>query len=156
GSAMTKLTGLIMLMPVVGAVVGFNAIALAARPPPGVSRRNALVGPAAALGVGLVLTSTFWLKNWIWYGDPLYPSLYAKRHLRPSTEASPDLFEWGYKDWQFWRPSRNLDGVLQTVRALFTFSFIPHTYGNQHGSVPTFGSLFTLLLGTLPFLRKTR
>jgi len=37
---------------------------------------------------------------------------------------------------------------------MFNFSFIPNDYARFHGKVPTFGSLFTLLLIALPFLRR--
>jgi hypothetical protein len=126
------------------------------RPAPGEPRGNAWRGPGIALCVGLVATSTFWLKNWIWYGDPVYPSLYKHLTLRPWTVDAADLFEWGYKDFQFWRPTRDLGGVESTVKALYTFSFLPNDYSGHHGKVPVFGSLFTLLVACLPFLRRTK
>jgi hypothetical protein len=158
GATMVKLTCLLMFVPVTAVVLGVRAIWLLARPPADVpnARRNAIIGPLAAVGVGLVAMSTFWAKNWIWYGDPIYPSLYDHLHLRPWTPDSPDLFIWGYQDFQFWRPTRDLKGVFQTIKALFNFSFVPNDYPRYHGSIPTFGSLFTLLLPCLLVLRKTR
>ena len=36
-------------------------------------RFEPLLGLATLAGAALVLTSPHWLKNWIWYGDPIYP-----------------------------------------------------------------------------------
>jgi hypothetical protein len=55
-----------------------------------------------------------------------------------------------------WAPSRDLKGVLATLKAMFTYSFIPNDWKKFHRDVPVFGSLFTLLLVTLPFLRGTK
>jgi hypothetical protein len=46
-------------------------------------RRIPWKGPAAATGVALGATAFFWLRNWIWHGDPLYPS------TRDAPSASP-------------------------------------------------------------------
>lgn len=158
GGAMSKLTALLMLTPVVAGALGLRAVIIALRGgrPGAPPRRRAWIGPLAAVGVGLAVTSTFWLKNWIWYGDPIYPSLHKYLHLRPWVAGSADLFEWGYKDFQFWRPTHDLSGVWQTIKALFTFSFIPNDYPRYHGISPVFGSLFTVLVFTLPFLRRTK
>src|SRR5207244_1635956 len=44
----------------------------------------------------------------------------------------------------------------QTLSALVTFSFKPNDWDRFHGATPVFGSLFTLSLGLLPFLKGTR
>ena len=51
---------------------------------------------------------------------------------------------------------RDLDGLWKTLKAVFTFAFIPNDYSRNHGNVPVFGSLFTLLIPCLIFLKKTR
>lgn len=151
GAVMTKLTGLLMFMPVMGIVVAFRGGTLLLQRRH--SRVEILRGPMIALGVGLAVTSTFWLKNWIWYGDPLYPSLHKYLTPRPWTEDSAHLFEWGYKD-RLMRPTRDLAGVSKTLAALFNFSFIPNDYPRYHGKVPVIGSLFTLLLPVLMFFAR--
>ncbi|MGB8221287.1 MAG: hypothetical protein WCF10_01810, partial [Polyangiales bacterium] len=75
---------------------------------------------------------------------------------RPWTEDATNLFDWGYTNFQFWRPTRDWKGLLESLRALFTFSFVPHDYPRFHGKVPVFGSLFTLLTLCLPFLKNTK
>jgi hypothetical protein len=151
GAALTKLTCLLMFVPVAAVVYAVRTVSLAWRPPPGVPRYRALVGPLVAIGVGLVATSGFWAKNWAMYGDPVYPSLYKHLSLRPWHEDAADLFVWGYQDYQFWRPSRDLKGIGETLLALVDFSFDPNDYKKFHGKVPVFGSLFTLLLPALLF-----
>lgn len=164
GCFVTKYTGALILM-------GFPLLAIAARalwlllvaayraarkrPEPGFSR--ALVGPLVALAVGLVLLAPHWLRNWIWYGDPLYPLL--AKHLSPTpwTPDSADRFYWGFVKLELWRPeSVSSKSLWDTAKVLWTHSFIPNDWPKFHGKWPTFGSLFTLFALTLPFLRGAR
>jgi hypothetical protein len=151
GAAMPKLTAGMLLIP--GPVMVIVGVFLwrTVR-----ERRISWKGPAAATAVALGATAFFWLRNWIWYGDPLYPSLHDYLALRPWSQDAATLFEWGYKDYQFWRPSRDWQGVKETLEALATFSFVPHDYKRFHGNVPVFGSLYTLLLLCLPFLKRAK
>ena len=151
GAAMPKLTAGMLLVPGPALVVATVFVWRAGR-----ERRVSWQGPAAAAAVALSATAFFWLRNWIWYGDPLYPSLHAHLALRPWTEDAATLFEFGYKEYQFWRPGRDWAGVKETLEALVTFSFIPHDYRRYHGLMPVFGSLYTLLLVALPFLKRAR
>jgi hypothetical protein len=151
GAAMTKVTAGLMLVP--GAVLTVAGVVVWR----GVRERRLLwKGPAAATVAALGATAFFWGRNWIWYGDPVYPSLHEHLALRPWTEDSATLFEWGYKQFQLWRPERSWSGIGESLKALFTFSFIPNDYGSHHGKVPVFGSLFTLLTLCLPFLKNTK
>lgn len=108
-----------------------------------------MVGPLAALAVGLVLTAPHWAKNWYWYGDPVYPMLSKYLSLHPwNAEA-------GYRFDAFRRlayhPTMNAVGITGAARALGTYSVDGSVY---HGSVPVFGSLFTLTVFCLPLLRR--
>lgn len=151
GAAMPKLTAGMLLVPGPALVVATVFLWRGAR-----ERKIYWKGPAAATAVALGATSFFWARNWIWYGDPLYPSLHEYLSLRPWTADAATLFEWGYKDFQFWRPSRDWEGVKKTLQAMLTFSFVPHDYARYHGKVPVFGSLYTLLLVALPFLKRAK
>jgi hypothetical protein len=151
GAAMPKLTAGIFLVPAPALVIAAVFVWRSVR-----ERRVLWKGPAAATVAALGATAFFWLRNWIWYGDPLYPSLHEYLTLRPWTQDSAYLFKWGYKEFQFWRPPQNWDGVKEALKAMFTFSFVPHDYARYHGKVPVFGSLFTLLLLCLPFFRGTK
>jgi len=151
GAAMTKVTAGLILVP--GAALTVAAIVLWRS----VGERHLVwKGAAAATVTALVATAFFWARNWIWYGDPVYPSLHEYLALRPWTEDAANLFEFGYKEQQFWRPERSWAGVIESLEALFTFSFAPHDYGRYHGRVPVFGSLFTLLTLCLPFLKNSK
>jgi hypothetical protein len=157
-AVLAKYTGALIL-------IGFPILAAGLRVPvaavrrllgrPKADLRMALAGIATALVLGLILTAPFWLKNWIWYRDPVYPVLHDKLPVDPWTEDSAlrlrRLFESG-----FWRPERNLGGLLESLKVLLTFSFVPNDWPQFHGKVPVFGSLFTLGLVLLPFLRRTR
>jgi len=110
-------------------------------------------GPIAAIAAGLVLTSPHWLKNFAWYGDPFYPVLYKHLAVHPWTVDSPNRFEFGYKG-AHWVPKPGRAGWLDSLKVLFTFSFVPNDWVRFHGKVPVFGSLFTLSLACLPFLGK--
>lgn len=169
GGIMVKYTSLMMLLPVPAAAIAFRSLSLLKTgwqtrhqdsimqsPSLFFVRSNWYRGPFAILVAGLVFTSPLWLKNWVWYGDPLYPSLHKYLHLRPWTQDAADLFEWGYKDHQFWRPTHDFRGFLKTLWALLNFSFVPNDYPKYHGLVPVFGSLFTLSLFCLPFVRANK
>ncbi len=113
--------------------------------------RSALAWGLACLSV----SSAHWLKNWIFYGDPFYPLLHKVLAARPFHQGAGPLL-----DREFWNSRFAFTGtawqkVVQTVEVLPTFSFIPHDWG-FHGDRPVFGSLFTLLIPALVFLRARR
>ncbi|MDX2054537.1 MAG: hypothetical protein SFV15_19205 [Polyangiaceae bacterium] len=118
--------------------------------------RVLILAPVCTVLAALVVSSPFWLKNLSYYGDPFYPLLHRFFHSTPFSEASAYRLEWGHQAEQSWKPPRTWEGLLLTLRALFTFSFIPNNWAQMHGAVPVFGSLFTLLLGPLVFVRRAR
>jgi hypothetical protein len=110
----------------------------------------------ALVGAVLVLTTPLWLKNWIWYHDPVYPMLprlFGADPWVPGTDPEKFL------RLAMWTPQGALpDRVRETLLATFTFAFKPHNWSNLHGSWPVFGSLFTLclpLLGLVATRRRT-
>ncbi len=124
----------------------------AAPKPPRQALRKHLFALAAVALVALVLTSPHWLKNWAWYQNPLYPFMHETFGGEPWADgvqvrvANP-----------IWQPSGTMPRkVAETLGAVFTFSFVPHDWTKFHGEVPVFGSLFTLMLLPLVFLRRTR
>jgi hypothetical protein len=117
--------------------------------------RSIATGCVVAVVVGLALTAPHWLKNWIWYGDPLYPLLHKYLRLRPWSADAANLCE-NFFEQQLWRPKGSIpEKLLETLKAQFTFSFQPHDWPNFHGGVPVFGSMFTLCLPFLPFLKRS-
>jgi hypothetical protein len=112
------------------------------------------VGPAIAWAVAcLAISSAHWLKNWIWHGDPFYPLLHKVFHDHPFHEGAGDLMYW---DPQFLLTGTFWEKVAKTLAALVNFSFVPHDWSGFHGDRPVFGSLFTLLIPVLLFLRGRR
>lgn len=116
------------------------------------------LGLATAAGAGLAFTAPHWLKNWVFYGNPLFP--YMSGVFKPTrwVPDTPRLFEeWSSSQTQKWVTQGSFGTkLLEAGKAMFTFSFIPHDWPNFHGRVPIFGSLFTLSLALLPFLKGAR
>jgi hypothetical protein len=155
-----KETIALMLLPfpvliVLGRAAWFGVARLRNRGGPN-QARNAWRSPLCALGLALVATSPLWLKNVLWFGDPLYPALNRWFSPEPWSPDAAYRFQWGYQDAQMWAPKRNLDGLRETFVALFTYSFDPNDWKRFHRDVPVFGSLFTLLLACLFFCRGTK
>lgn len=158
GALLTKYTGALILVAPALLVVPVRAVWLSIAPlrrregaPP---LRAAWAGPLAAFVSGVVLFAPHWLKNVIWYGDPLYPVLHARFHGRPWTVDSAARFEKFMSE--LWRPERNLKGVGQTLGSLWSFSFVPNDWEKFHGTAPVFGSLFTFCAVALPLLKGTK
>ncbi|HKP57960.1 MAG TPA: hypothetical protein VJV78_14605 [Polyangiales bacterium] len=114
-----------------------------------------LAGPVFAGLACVMLSGPHWLKNLHWYGDPLYPNLYAHLHDRPWVASAAYDFEYGFKT-MLWAPTRDLHGLRQALQALVTFSFRPYAWWSMHRDVPVLGSLFTLFMIVLPFVRGAR
>jgi hypothetical protein len=118
-----------------------------------------LTGLVVAGGVTLLATSAHWVKNWVFYGDPLFP--YLARWLHPEGHA-PDVARL-FAEWNEWQMARwrfegtTAERLVQGAKVLFTFSIEHHDFPQRHGKAPVFGSLFTLTtVLVLPFLRRTK
>lgn len=114
------------------------------------------VGIGVAVVASFALTAPHWAKNWIWYGDPFFPALHKYLTLRPWNEDMPEVVE---RAWSVLvrRPTGTLGERLKdTLFTGFDFSFRSFTKGRFHGHWPYFGSLFTLSLLWLPFVRGAK
>ena len=115
-----------------------------------------LTGPAVTLIGGLLFTSPLWAKNWVWYGDPFFPALHQHLTLRPWNDDMSSLMELNWKR-QVRRPQGTaFEQLKQTLAGGWNFSFTSYTHGRFHGKMPYFGSLFTLSVFLLPFLRGAK
>jgi len=99
----------------------------------------------------LVVASPHWLKNWIAYGDPLYPNLYRWLPDRPFFRGAGAWLERFY--WLNGPPRGAAQKVRELWRGLLEFSFLPHGWAATEGARPLFGSLFTLLLPVVFWVR---
>jgi hypothetical protein len=114
------------------------------------------VGIGVAVVASFALTAPHWAKNWIWYGDPFFPALHKYLTLRPWNEDMPEVIE---RAWSVLvrRPTGTIGERLKdTLTTGFDFSFRSFTKGRFHGRWPYFGSLFTLSLLWLPFVRGAK
>jgi hypothetical protein len=105
---------------------------------------------AAAL---VALTSPHWLKNALFYGDPLFPALRRWLPSHPwsaAAEAPYAIF------FYLRRPPFSIGSVVEMVKTLVTFSFVPHDFPQYHGEMPVFGSLFTLCTPMLVLFGRQR
>jgi hypothetical protein len=114
----------------------------------GVSRRDLLWAPAILLGLSVVLVSPHFIKNYLFYRNPVYPLL--SQIFTNSTPTVPNasvLIDNIFVD-AAWVPKGSFFVRLWHAAEVFiTFSFKPHYSFSK--DVPAFGSLFTLLLPCL-------
>ncbi len=153
GPLLTKYTavGLVILPSV---AVAFRALVLLVR---ALRKQGGTVqAPLFALGVvfvtTLAATSPHWLLNVVYYGNPVYPFASAWFPSRPWTPDTADRF-WAFTGPE-WSAERSWRGVLATLKAVATYSFIPNDWPAFHRNLPVFGSLFTLTVPCLLFLKR--
>ncbi|MEO8185370.1 MAG: hypothetical protein ABI895_41710, partial [Deltaproteobacteria bacterium] len=147
-AALTKYSALCIVLPPALALV-LRGLYLGLRRTPGAWRSLGVLVLAPTL-----LTAPHWLKNFLWYGDPVYPMLFKHLQVRP---WSADAEFWFLDMVAAARPSPfTPQGILAGVKAAFTFAFLPNDWAVLHRDWPVFGFLFTLTLPCLLFLRGAR
>ncbi|HEU4534207.1 MAG TPA: hypothetical protein VFS00_08815 [Polyangiaceae bacterium] len=155
GVILTKYTAVTLLVFPTLAIVA-RALWAAAAPRRAVPRPGDwLKGPLTALALGLAFTAPHWLKNWLWYGDPVYPMLYPRLASRPWT---PDSAHW-YATFKQITPAVaavDAKALKAALLAVYDHSFGPYGWAAMHGVYPVFGSLFTFAAVALPFARAPR
>lgn len=156
GAVLTKhQAGCLVIVPALAAMIA--ALTRLVTKTPRSEKASAMRCAFVVWSAVLILSSPHWLKNAIWYHDPLYPLLHRVLPSRPWGPDSETFFEKIFIPNNFWRPAGTFgERLLETTRALFTFSFISHDWPGMHGKVPVFGSLFTLTSLCVPFLGKRR
>jgi hypothetical protein len=106
-------------------------------------------------GVALVLTAPHWLKNLLYYGDPLYPLLNAYFTPEPFHDGAGELFRRIYSMPEF-TPQGSLGRrLLEALDGTLSFAFMPRDIWSFHRDIPVFGTLFTLLVVPLAFTRRS-
>lgn len=116
--------------------------------------RELLLGPLVIVGVGLLLTTPHFVKNIVFYGNPIYPfaqDLFTASH--PSQPSSAELVKGMLTDPGGLPRGTLIDKLLAALKGFFTFSF--RSYYVQPGSTLV-GSLFTLLLPLAVLVRPRR
>jgi hypothetical protein len=104
-------------------------------------------------GATLAATAPHWLKNVVFYGNPTYPLLHQIFPSHPFHKGAGAIMEQIYMTPGFALKGTALEKLARTAAALLDFSFVPNDWVMFHGQRPVFGSLFTLLLPALLFLK---
>jgi len=143
----------VLAFPVAAFLALAGAAAWRARRDPTAPAVSSVLATVAATGLLVVLLwAPHWVKNWVWYGDPVYPFLRGVLSGRPWVPGAFAGFSQGD-----WRPDGvSWSALRQSLAVLLTFSFAPHDWPRWHGALPVFGSLFTLALAPLCFLPRAR
>jgi hypothetical protein len=143
GAALTKYQALFAIVPTALLLIGL-----------GIKYRR--MQPLWVFGtVVLVATMPHWIKNWIFYHDPLYPFLHRYLPSTPYHPGAEALAKEVFWPGQFDNSGDLKAQLLAVAKALLTFSFVPNDWG-FHGDRPEFGSLLTLLLPVLLVVRAPR
>lgn len=157
GALLTKFQAIYLIVPV-ALLLGIRWLRLEIRRlREGESSRHRRLwqGPMLVLGVGLLCSLPHFLKNWVFYGNPMYPflaDLFPGTHPRQPDSA---LLVTNLLSEDSMKPKGTLlVRVVDALRLAFTYSFNPH--GSSTNNFPVLGSLFTLLLPVIPFLRRRR
>jgi hypothetical protein len=152
GPLLTKYTA-VGLVIVPSLAIAFRAVVLLVRAlRSGGAAKVPLLAVAVVFVTTLVATAPHWLQNVVYYGNPVYPFASAWFPSRPWTPDTADRF-WAFTGPE-WSAERSWRGVLATLKAMVTYSFIPNDWPAFHRDVPVFGSLFTLTVPCLLFLKR--
>jgi hypothetical protein len=162
GGLLTKYQAVFFIAPIAVLVatawlLRLNQLRLARRgtaTAPAEPLREVLTVPLVIAGLGLVLLSPHLLRQLIFHHNPVYP---FGQDVFPSTPTVPNaslLMANALADPNY-QPSGTLwDKLVHGVQLSLTFSFRPHySFTND---VPSFGSLFTLLLPAALLVRERK
>lgn len=144
GAALTKYQAIYLVVPA-GIVLVLIAV-----------RARAFAALALVAVACLALTAPHWLKNLVYYGDPLYPLLHRHLALEPFHEGAGKLVTQQYQMPDFAPQGTFGEKLWDTLKALGTFWIDPRDIWDFHHNVPVFGPIFPLLLVPLAFATKTR
>jgi hypothetical protein len=150
GLALTKNSAVATLVPILLALL----IRAGWRARSGVGVAVAELGRLLVLG--LAFTTVHWLKNVIFYGDPVYPVLGNLFPTHPWTVDSAHRLQ-VFVDDNFKPVASFSINLRNAFKALWEYHYAPgYNYGDFHGGHPAFGSLFAASVLVLPFLRGTK
>lgn len=154
---LAKYTSLYLLVPLTAAVLVDLAVRWRAQRAPRPSLQAWLRGPALAVALALALSTPYWLRNWAWYHNPVYP---LASGVFPSQPWDDDAAVWseGYATGSVFSEHGSASHRLKhTLAALFDYQ--THNYGwdDMTGGQAIFGSAYFLsLLGMLFLAQRGR
>ncbi len=120
--------------------------------------RERRLSPAVIWGLTVaVVTSTHWLKNWVFYHDPLYPMLNQVLPSMPFHANAASQYRHAYWDPYFLPTGRGWAKWMHMVKAMEVYPFTRHTkLPISEATRPVIGALFNLLVPALLFLPSRR
>ena len=142
GALLTKLHAVYLLAP----LAALAAVRVAG------ARRRALPAAVAGVAAALVVLALHFIRSVVFYGNPLYPLAQGSLPSHPTLPDAQLQMDHLFADWHYHAPSDLLERLRTAFELSFIFSFDPH-YWFAH-DLPTFGSLFTLLLPLLLVLGR--
>jgi hypothetical protein len=145
GASLTKYQSIYLVVPG-GLAIAFASFRELARD----RRLRTLAGPCALLLSAAAASAPHWLANVVWYGNPVFP---LALDLFPSSHPVVPGWAGSELDHQFEVVGTLPQRLEKTLRAVFTFSFVPNDWWSFHRDIPVFGFLFTM---TLPILLVAR
>jgi hypothetical protein len=151
GAVLTKFQAVFLVAPAVLILVAVVLLVLVkrARAKNRLRIRRLLAGPAIAILVALVLTAPHFVKNWIYYGNPLFP--FGQQIFKASHPTLPDaalLADNMLKNWGSHPPALLWPHVKSFLEAATNFPCHPH--------IPESGTLFAVALLLTPLLPRAR
>jgi hypothetical protein len=116
-----------------------------------VQKRRLWWSPPLIIATTVLCACPHYIRQYAFHHNPFYPFLQDKIASTPTVPNAALLFNNTISD-PHWMPTGPLsERLMYAVRLFWMFSFEPH-YSFTH-NVPVFGSLFTLLLPALLFVR---
>ncbi len=163
GGALLTKTQSIYLVGATGALLGGRALQLTAR---ALIRRfrpvddgafvptwkQLLAAVAIVAGLAAAISAPHFVKNFVYYKNPLYPFAMRWFESFPEHARSADIFRELYPNLPHKPKGVGLERHLNALKLFFTFALDPH-YSFTKG-VPVTGALFSLLLAPAVLLRR--
>jgi hypothetical protein len=108
---------------------------------------------AATASVALALTAPYWLRNIVWYHNPVYPLAHS---VFPSTPWNSDAQAWlaNYQDSVWGNNGSWQSRFLETVKAFYNYQTKPYTWDDFVAGQAVFGFSYFASLCVLVFLRE--
>ena len=148
---MTKYQAMYVVLPGAALFLARSA-SLAVRASAPAARREARLALGIAAAIAVAATAPMWLKNWIWYGNPVFPFAHERFATHPwSADARTSR---DYLDARWVSPAQGLARVGETIVESLRFGFRAHDWAEFHGIWPVTGFLFNLLWPVPLFLAK--
>lgn len=115
------------------------------------SWRTLVMAAVFVAGATLIVSAPHFVKNIIFYHNPVYPFSQGLFPSTPTHEKSKFFMDYAYANYPYLPKGQGLEKIWNAVKLFFTFSFVPHYSFTKH--YVSMGSLFTLLLPTILLVR---